>query len=157
VNIVHGGIALVGGEAGHALLAAAEKSTEELVQMGEEEAGEEEKSCVSICLFSFYWEQDCIWEKRYLQLLGVLRVGRLVVLEGLGTAVVEEVDAGRLAAAVGRLELTVEVREQVDLLVLDHTLGQDTRDLDTDVGHGVCDELLVFHVRITLEQTANFR
>lgn len=39
VHLVHGGVAAVGGEAGHGVHGAAEEGAEELVEVGEEEAG----------------------------------------------------------------------------------------------------------------------
>lgn len=71
-------------------------------------------------------------------LVRLLVVGGLVVHEGSGTATVEEVDGNRLVVAVGRLELAVEVREEVDLLAIDLTLCEDTGNLDANIGLGVC-------------------
>ena len=72
-------------------------------------------------------------------MLRVVTVGRLVLLERLGTTVVEEVDLDTLLSAlVGGGKLTVEVRKQLDLLTLDLTGGEDAGNLDADIGLGVC-------------------
>lgn len=76
-------------------------------------------------------------------LVGLFVVGRLVLLEGVGSAAVEEVDAGGLVATVGRGQHAVEVGSQVDLGAVLHTLGEDTGDGDADVGRGVCLRVLV--------------
>lgn len=71
-------------------------------------------------------------------MVGLLVVGGHVLHERLSTTAVEEVDADTLVAAlVGGLEVTVEVRHQVDLSAVDHAGGKDTGDLDADVGLGV--------------------
>lgn len=58
MDLEHGRVALVRVEAGHAHLAAAEQGTEELVQMGEEEAVGEEETCeLSLSLdWMFIWK-----------------------------------------------------------------------------------------------------
>lgn len=71
-------------------------------------------------------------------MLRVLAVGGLVLLQGLGAAVVEEVDldAG-LSAAVGAGHIAGEVGQEVDILAVDLAGGEDAGDLDADVGLGV--------------------
>lgn len=109
MDVVHAGIALIGAEARHALLGAAKKGTEELVQMGDEEV-----------------------------LVGLLVVGGLVLHEGLSGTTVKEVDGDTLVTtSVGGGKVASEVGEQVDLLALDLALSQDTGNLDADIGHGV--------------------
>lgn len=71
-------------------------------------------------------------------MLRVLAVGRLVLLQGLGAAVVEEVDLdARLAAAVGAGHIAGEVGQEVDVLAVDLAGGEDAGDLDADIGLGV--------------------
>lgn len=71
-------------------------------------------------------------------LLGCVIVCRLVLHQGSGTATIEEVDLLTLATAtVGNRESAIKVRHKVDFDAIDLTLGQDSGNLDTNVGLGV--------------------
>jgi hypothetical protein len=64
-----------------------------------------------------------------LLLLRVLAVGGHVFHEGSGTSIVEEVDADTgLSTTVAGEQGSVEVGQEVDILALELTLGEDTRD-----------------------------
>lgn len=83
--------------------------------------------------------QVCSRLRHCLLLLRGLAVGRLVLLQGGGTAAVEEVDGDTgLTATVGRGEAAIEVREKVDLLAVESTLGKDTGHGNANIGLGVC-------------------
>lgn len=75
----------------------------------------------------------------HILLVGLVVVGGLVVLQGLSSTSVEEVDAGGLAAAVGGGQSTAEEGSQADLGAVNLTIGKDTGNLDADIGHGVYD------------------
>jgi hypothetical protein len=71
-------------------------------------------------------------------LVGLLVIGGHVLQQGLSTTAVKEVDLLTLAAAsVGGGKRTIEVRQEVDLGAIDSTSGQDTGNLDADIGLGV--------------------
>lgn len=70
-------------------------------------------------------------------MLGVHVVGRHVLHQGLGSTTVEEVDGDSLVAAVAGSQLTIEVRQEVNVGAFVFAGSQDTGDLDTDIGHGV--------------------
>lgn len=129
MDLEHGGGGLVGVEASHALHRAAEEGSEELVEMGEEEAKH----------MSVFDIIDVEIQSNLL-LLALLIVGGHVLHQGLSTATVEEVDTDTLIATlVGGLEVTVEVRHQLDLGAVDHAGGKNTGDLNADIGLGVCE------------------
>lgn len=132
VDLVHGGLAVVLVEAGHALLGAAEEGAEELVQVGEEEvlvgrsAGGGHvllQAVQTLSAFGFFWGSTCAQDWINLRL---------------STAIVKEVLADGLVATVGGGEGTIEVGQKVDLLAVDLTRGKDTGNGNTNVGHGVC-------------------
>lgn len=65
-------------------------------------------------------------------------VGRHVLHEGLGRTSVEEVDRlARLTTTVGRGKLAREVRQQVDIGLVDLARSKDTWNHNADIGLGV--------------------
>jgi hypothetical protein len=73
-----------------------------------------------------------------LQLTGLFVVGRLVVHQGLRAATVQKVDGhSSVAAAVRRLEVSIEIWQEVDLVAVELSFGEDTWDLDAGIDLGV--------------------
>lgn len=134
--LVHGGIAPVGVETGHALHGAAEQRAKELVQMGQQEAV---RAAKSPCQSPEKNRQCSVlsWLPHSLLFAGVV-VGGLVHLEGIGTAAVEEVDRLALVlAGVGRGQHSVKVGRQVDRLVVACARGENAGNADANIGHGI--------------------
>lgn len=120
MDSIHAGISHIGRESGASITGAAKQLAKELVQMCQEKA-------VPVSMVN---DARC---KVNSLLIACVIVGRHVLHQWCCTPTVEKVDGGGPAVNVGRLQASIEVWKQVDLLSHVRTRSKNSWNRDADV------------------------